>query len=547
MVNENKKKRKLSSIVKTEDGIPLDEAKSNFTSLKKYKTIEDSGNIKSEEVKNEDDSEEEEEYDGSVFALSEYELLRKKNMEENHEIFKNLNVTEAKQAFAPVRSKFVSNIIKKPTKYKKFVPGPNQPRRMSLRKFVPDPNQPRRMSLRVRKINAEVGLLTSTSEPVVHNRHDYRERKAKEINMIGTTNEKSEIATLQKITKISHENVRVEDIEPVSEDLKKYKNSMQCLQVQHVGKIVPFRICSIAVHPNEEKLIGFVGDKQGALGIWEVGCEDSNHGMIQFEPHSAPINCLKFSQQDYSKLYSCSYDSTLRCCDLNQQKIIQVFGLTDDDETRFNYFASPVNHPNIIYTGTGDGNVLQVDIRSGQLENKYELYRRSIRCIDFHPTQENIFTAASTNGSLATWDVRNTSECISSYQTKRTIASCFFSPRTGNKLLTTSADDYIRVFDVESGGKFNQPVHSIRHDNYVTRWLTPFRATWNPQTDNCFISGSMQRPRQLDMYGCGTGNELCSFSISHPDFVTISSTNTFHPTKNMLFSGNSSGKVFVWL
>jgi len=39
MVNENKKKRKLSSIVKTEDGVPMDEAKSNFTSLKKHKTI----------------------------------------------------------------------------------------------------------------------------------------------------------------------------------------------------------------------------------------------------------------------------------------------------------------------------------------------------------------------------------------------------------------------------------------------------------------------------------------------------------------------------
>jgi len=124
-------------------------------------------------------------------------------------------------------------------------------------------------------------------------------------------------------------------------------------------------------------------------------------------------------------------------------------------------------------------------------------------------------------------------------------ASCFFSPRTGNKLLTTSADDYIRVFNVGTGGEFNQPVHSIRHINYVSNNLTPFRAAWNPQTENWFISGSMQR--QLDIYGCGTGNELCSFSISHPDFNTISSTNKFHPTKNILMCGSSSGKVFFWM
>ena len=36
-----------------------------------------------------------------------------------------------------------------------------------------------------------------------------------------------------------------------------------------------------------------------------------------------------------------------------------------------------------------------------------------------------------------------------------------------------------------------------RHDNHVGRWLTSFRATWDPKFEKYAVVGSMKRPRQV--------------------------------------------------
>ena len=36
-----------------------------------------------------------------------------------------------------------------------------------------------------------------------------------------------------------------------------------------------------------------------------------------------------------------------------------------------------------------------------------------------------------------------------------------------------------------------------RHDNQVGRWLTNFRATWDPKFDSYAVVGSMKQPRQV--------------------------------------------------
>ena len=36
-----------------------------------------------------------------------------------------------------------------------------------------------------------------------------------------------------------------------------------------------------------------------------------------------------------------------------------------------------------------------------------------------------------------------------------------------------------------------------RHDNQVGRWLTNFRATWDPKFDSYAVVGSMKQPRKV--------------------------------------------------
>ena len=46
-----------------------------------------------------------------------------------------------------------------------------------------------------------------------------------------------------------------------------------------------------------------------------------------------------------------------------------------------------------------------------------------------------------------------------------------------------------------------------RHDNQVGRWLTNFRATWDPKFDSYAAVGSMKQPRQVRL------SYVCGFSI----------------------------------
>ena len=43
------------------------------------------------------------------------------------------------------------------------------------------------------------------------------------------------------------------------------------------------------------------------------------------------------------------------------------------------------------------------------------------------------------------------------------------------------------------------PVLRIHHNNQTGRWLTPFRAEWDPSSDEYFIVGSLTHPRQVTM------------------------------------------------
>ena len=54
-----------------------------------------------------------------------------------------------------------------------------------------------------------------------------------------------------------------------------------------------------------------------------------------------------------------------------------------------------------------------------------------------------------------------------------------------------------RVFQSDTPGSEPKLTLNIRHNNYVGRWLTPFRAVWDPKSDSHFVVGSMSHPRQV--------------------------------------------------
>lgn len=83
-----------------------------------------------------------------------------------------------------------------------------------------------------------------------------------------------------------------------------------------------------------------------------------------------------------------------------------------------------------------------------------------------------------------------------------------------------------------------------RHNNQTGRWLSIFRATWLPNSDDIFVVGSLQDyPRRIQLYNKDLN--VCHL-LKHENLTTITSNNAFHPFVPSLAGGNSFGKVFVF-
>lgn len=85
------------------------------------------------------------------------------------------------------------------------------------------------------------------------------------------------------------------------------------------------------------------------------------------------------------------------------------------------------------------------------------------------------------------WDMRRLEAGSSIYDLahKRVVNSAYFSPHSGSKILTTSQDNRLRVWD-SIFGNLDSPSREIVHSHDFNRHLTPFRAEWDPKVISIF-------------------------------------------------------------
>jgi len=127
------------------------------------------------------------------------------------------------------------------------------------------------------------------------------------------------------------------------------------------------------------------------------------------------------------------------------------------------------------------------------------------------------------------------------------LSSAFFSPLTGNYLLTTSADDRISVYNCS---KLDKPVrsHKLTHNNHTGRWITNFRAVWHPKREDVFVIGSMDRPdRKVEIFETDPKIKMLTTLMDEQYFTTIGAVSVFHPYMPAVAAGNASGYVHVFM
>ncbi|XP_036591691.1 WD repeat-containing protein 76 isoform X2 [Trichosurus vulpecula] len=330
---------------------------------------------------------------------------------------------------------------------------------------------------------------------------------------------------------------------------KSYEASLTGMVISEetVCKVTRSRIYSMAIHPSETRTLVAAGDKLGQVGLWDLAQQPREDGIFTFTLHSQVVSCLNFSPANPAHLLSLSYDGTLRCGDFTRAVFEEVYR---NEERSFSYFDFLADDASTLIVGHWDAGVAIVDRRTPG--TSYEQFFNSnmslIRTLQVHPVNRHYFIAAGAR-DVHIYDLRHLrpkgmKPLISLTEHMKSLASAYFSPVTGNRVVTTCADDNLRVFDTSCLSSKVPLLTRVRHNNNTGRWLTRFRAVWDPKQEDCFIVGSMARPRSIDVFH--ESGELVHAFMDEECLASVCSINVMHPTQNILAGGNSSGRIHVF-
>uniref|UniRef100_A0A8C1EAC2 WD repeat-containing protein 76 n=1 Tax=Cyprinus carpio carpio TaxID=630221 RepID=A0A8C1EAC2_CYPCA len=486
-----------------------------FTSEKNESEEEE--DIEEAEVKDEKES-----LPGYREGLSEYELERLENIRQNQAFLSSLNLPQISEVLRP-KSKPTQKGLK--------------------REKTETETLPVRKSLRLQNKGPQTTLALDTTSYAAREPEE-KPKKAPGPIPLDPINLDEHVRLPEDLVKLWNE-VPLKQ-ETGTSDLISYQQMLQKLAINDIGvvKVVKDRICSAAFHPTSSNLLMAAGDKSGHLGLWKPDASWGNDGVIYFEPHSRAITSMAFSSHPCN-LITVSYDGSARSMDLEKAVFDEVYRSSSGLKS-FDFLSTDCS---TLLLGEWNGDVAVVDRRTEKIyESLYAMAANPLRCVHVHPVQQHYFVVAE-NRFVNIYDLRHLKRRnnlpvgeLSSHS--RSVSSAFFSPLTGNRVLTTCMDNMIRVFDTSLIDGRSPVLKSISHNMQTGRWLSKLSAVWDPKQQDCFVIGSVDRPRQIQVYH-ESGRRLHTFrNMDH--LTTVCSITAFHPSRNTLLGGNSSGRLHIF-
>ncbi|KAM8876553.1 WD repeat-containing protein 76 isoform 3-T3 [Synchiropus picturatus] len=461
-------------------------------------------------------------------VLSEYELERLENIRQNQNFLSSINLFQ------------VSDEFRQTTK-----PKPSQ-RGLMRSSAAVLPVLPPRKSLRLQKKEAEVLELPPEFATAASKEQTFSQKKPPGPLPMDAINMEEGSKLPSELLELCSEKVVEERKQDL--DLKSYVSALKAMKIseERVAKVVADRIFSVAVHQSCSRPLVAAGDKWGRVGLWNVEADWGDDGVLLFHPHSRPVPCMAFSRANPAHLLSLSYDGSLRCMDLHKATFDDVYNIEDGLKT-FDFLSHDCS---TLLVGTWYGDVSVVDRRTSgnSHESLHVMDPKGLRCVSVHPVQSQYFAVAESR-TVSVYDLRSLkkkkSEPLSQLAGhRRSISSCFFSPHTGNRVVTTCMDDAIRIFDTSSLTSTAPLLKSIKHDMHTGRWLSKLSAVWDPKREDCFAIGSMARPRRVQVYH--EGGYLQHSFTDDDHLTTVLSVCAFHPHRNVLVGGNASGRLHIF-
>ena len=359
-------------------------------------------------------------------------------------------------------------------------------------------------------------------------------------------------------------------------ETKQYKEQIQNLKLAEtdVAKVTNSRITSIFVHPSVEKDVVFAGDKEGIFGIWDVNnTTDGDGGVYKFPLFVSNICQINVRSNDPGKVYACSYDGTVRFVDIDRVSSdaktfatsssaavsVLAFCIPESIDEVFVSDAAFMSQSESVLLGFNDGHCGMADFRASQSSYQWRvpLQLSKLNSIQQHPLNQNLVIAsgAGQQGCISVHDLRKMSgkgatkgishsRITSVDKHSKSINAAYVSPN-GEYIVSVSQDNTVKCWSDFTSSSSKWSCSTIRHDNHTGRWLSTFRPTFDVKRPATFVLGSMARPRMIEIFDIKRGELDCMRTIKGEFLNSVCSRNAFHPARQFVACGNSSGRVHV--
>lgn len=252
---------------------------------------------------------------------------------------------------------------------------------------------------------------------------------------------------------------------------------------------------------------------------------------------------------DPNSVLTSSYDSSIRCLDLQSQVSRQLWE-PDDDTVDVGISCIDVSPEtkDVIVFSTLDGNLGRIDRRSKEKADMWSLSDNKIGGFSLNPLLPHLVATASLDRTLKIWDLRMIKgkgelrhpSLLGEHQSRLSVSHASWS--RGGYLATSSYDDTVKVYDMSDAMKWKpgqdlsdkqmKPTHAIPHNNQTGRWVTILKPQWqsNP-ADGVEKFAIANMNRFVDIYD-REGKQLGQ--LDGEGITAVPAVAEFHPTLNWL-------------
>ena len=221
------------------------------------------------------------------------------------------------------------------------------------------------------------------------------------------------------------------------------------------------RVTALDWHPRYTSLAA-VGSKHGDIILWDTSKRSSSggslggvfRGEISGRGPGGSIQSIKFDINHPNKVYTSSIDGTIKRNDFDGLDD-KVYKATNDWERWF--VGMDVNFSGRTLVAGSNRGVVSLMTLEGERIWDLKLHKSKCNFVQFSEKQTWMMVTCGqgTGAGVKVWDIRNIKDeksSLAELHHERAVNSAYFSPVSGDKLLTTDQHSQLRCASLESGG-----------------------------------------------------------------------------------------------